>query len=66
MLTSMLVDSDRDVTGQEKYNLATFMVLFLFITIEVMIVKVATADPEREDESPGMREASAFFHRDDY
>ncbi|OXU29167.1 hypothetical protein TSAR_006035 [Trichomalopsis sarcophagae] len=58
ILTSMLLESDRVVSGQERYNLATLMVIILLVTIEVMVVKVVTAESEREDESPGMRDAS--------
>jgi hypothetical protein len=65
ILASLLIESDKVVSGQEKYNMATFMVLFLLITIEVMVVKVVTAETERDDESPGVRAADVFFDRED-
>ena len=65
IINTLLVESDRVIPGQEKYNMGTFMVLFLLITIEVMVIKVVTAEAEREDESPGVRAASLFFDRED-
>ena len=52
MVSTLLLEGDRVIPGQEKYNMATFMMLFLLITIEVVLVKVVTSDPEFEDETP--------------
>ncbi|KAJ8667158.1 hypothetical protein QAD02_008820 [Eretmocerus hayati] len=50
-LSSLLLESERAqsaaAAGHDKYNMATFMVLFLIVTIEVMLVKVVTAEAEQ-------------------
>lgn len=51
LMMSLFIDGDRVFSGQEKYNMATFMVLFLLITIEVVVIKVVTSDLEREEEN---------------
>ncbi|OAD62667.1 hypothetical protein WN48_07019 [Eufriesea mexicana] len=51
IISTLLLEGERVVPGQEKYNMATFMVLFLLITIEVVVVKVVTSDMERDEES---------------
>lgn len=66
IITTLLLESERVIPGQEKYNMATFMVLFLLITIEVVVVKVVTSDMERDEEShPGLRAAATFFDHED-
>ena len=67
IITTLLLESERVIPGQEKYNMATFMVLFLLITIEVVVVKVVTSDMERDEEShPGLRAAATFFDHEDW
>lgn len=44
--SGLFAESDRVISSQERYNLATFMVLFFLITIEVVLVKVATYEYE--------------------
>lgn len=64
--TLLLEGENRVISGQEKYNMATFMVLFLLITIEVVVVKVVTSDMERDEDShSGLRAAATFFDRED-
>lgn len=66
-ISTLLIESDKVVPGQEKYNMATFMVLFLLITIEVVVVKVVTTDMEREEDSHSpLSAAAAFFDREDF
>lgn len=66
ILSTLLLEGEKVVTGQEKYNMATFMVLFLLITIEVVVVKVVTTDMERDEDShSGLRAAATFFDRED-
>lgn len=65
-ISTLLLEGDKVVPGQEKYNMATFMVLFLLITIEVVVVKVVTSDMERDEDShSGLRAAATFFDRED-
>lgn len=64
IISTLLIESDKVMLSQEKYNMATFMVLFLLITIEVMVVKIVTADREREEYSHLTRSAAIFFDRD--
>lgn len=65
-VSTLLTEGDRVVTGQERYNMAVFMVLFLLITIEVVVVKVVTADWERDEEShSGPSSVALFFDRED-
>lgn len=66
MLTSLLVESDRVITGQEKYNMATFMVIFLLVTIEVMVIKVVTAESEREEDNMRERSLAVYFDDDNW
>lgn len=67
IIATLLLEAERVVPGQEKYNMATFMVLFLLITIEVVVVKVVTSDMERDEEShAGLRAAATFFDREDW
>lgn len=56
------MESDRVIPGQEKYNMATFMVIFLLVTIEVMVIKVVTAESEREEEN--VRGRTVYFDDD--
>lgn len=65
LISSLLIESDKVVPGQEKYNMATFMVLFLLITIEVVVVKVVTADMERDEDSHSSISSAIFFDRED-
>lgn len=66
LISTLFVEGDRVITGQERYNMAVFMVLFFLITIEVVVVKVVTADWEREEEShAGPRSAAVFFDREE-
>lgn len=64
LISALLIESDKIVPGQERYNMATFMVLFLLITIEVVVVKVITSD-ERDEDSHMIRSAAIFFDRED-
>lgn len=65
IITTLLLESERVIPGQEKYNMATFMVLFLLITIEVIVVKVVITDMETDEEShPGLRAAATFLDHD--
>lgn len=65
IISTLLLEGDRVVSAQEKYNLATFMVLFLLITIEVVLVKVITAEMERDEDSHArLRAPGTFFERD--
>ena len=66
IISTLLLEGEKVVPGQEKYNMATFMVLFLLITIEVVVVKVVTSDMERDEDShSGLRAAATFFDRED-
>jgi hypothetical protein len=66
LISTLLIESDKVVPGQEKYNMATFMVLFLLITIEVVVVKVVTSDMEQDEDShSSIRAAASFFDRED-
>lgn len=66
IISTLLLEGERVIPGQEKYNMATFMVLFLLITIEVVVVKVVTSDMERDEDShAGLRAAATFFDRED-
>lgn len=66
LISTLLIESDKVVSGQERYNMATFMVLFLLITIEVVLVKVVTSDMERDEDSHSpLSAAAAFLDRDD-
>jgi len=69
-LISLLIESDKVASSQEKYNMATFMILFLLITIEVVVVKVVTSDMERDEVSSeeinySSLPAAAIFFDDD-
>jgi len=68
-LISLLIESDKVASGQEKYNMATFMILFLLITIEVVVVKVITSDMEQDEVSSEEINysslAAMFFDTDD-
>lgn len=65
-ISTILAEGDRVVTGQERYNMAVFMVLFFLITIEVVVVKVVTADWERDEEShAGPRSVVVYFDHED-
>lgn len=67
IISTLLLEGEKVVSGQEKYNMATFMVLFLLITIEVVVVKVVTTDMERDEDShSGLRAAATFFDREDW
>ncbi|EZA55467.1 hypothetical protein X777_04748 [Ooceraea biroi] len=57
LISTLLIESDKVTPGQEKYNLATFMVLFLLITIEVVVVKVVTDVEEDEISYSGLSAA---------
>lgn len=59
LISTLLIETDKVVPGQEKYNMATFMVLFLLITIEVVVVKVVTSDMEQDEDSHSSVMASA-------
>lgn len=65
LISALLIESDKVVPGQERYNMATFMVLFLLITIEVVVVKVVTSDMERDEDSHSISAAAVFFDRED-
>lgn len=52
MVSTLLLEGDKVVPGQEKYNMATFMMLFFLITIEVVLLKVVINEQEFEGESP--------------
>ncbi|KYQ47927.1 hypothetical protein ALC60_12885 [Trachymyrmex zeteki] len=58
LISALLIESDKIVPSQERYNMATFMVLFLLITIEVVVVKVVTSDMERDEDSHSMSAAA--------
>jgi hypothetical protein len=70
-LISLLIESDKVASGQEKYNMATFVILFLLITIEVVVVKVVTSDMERDEINSAeinyssLPAAAIFFDTDD-
>lgn len=65
IISTLLLEGDRVASAQEKYNLATFMVFFLLITIEVLLIKVVTADLERDEDShSGLSAAATFFDRE--
>lgn len=69
LMSTILIENDKIVPGQEKYNMATFMVLFLLITIEVVVVKVVTADLEQDDDShpsSPLSAAARFFDAEEY
>lgn len=67
LISTLLIESDKVVPGQEKYNMATFMVLFLLITIEVVVIKVVTTDMEREEDSHSpLSAAEALLDREDF
>ncbi|KYN33692.1 hypothetical protein ALC56_11949 [Trachymyrmex septentrionalis] len=59
LISTLLIESDKVVPGQERYNMATFMVLFLLITIEVVVVKVVTASDMEPDEDSHSMSAAA-------
>ncbi|KZC06592.1 hypothetical protein WN55_10503 [Dufourea novaeangliae] len=59
IISTLLLEGEMVVSGQEKYNMATFMVLFLLITIEVVVVKVVTSDMERDEDSHSGRVENA-------
>jgi hypothetical protein len=63
ILTTIFVEGDIIISNQES-NLAAFVLLFLLITIEVVVVKVITAESEREDENYEVRAVAAFFDRE--
>lgn len=64
-MSTLLVDGEKSV-GHDKLNMATFMVLFLLITIEVVVVKVVTFEMEHDDESRfGTHSAAIFFDYED-
>lgn len=66
LISTLLIESDKVVPGQEKYNMATFMVLFLLITIEVVVVKVVIADIEQdEDGHSSVMTGAMFFDSED-
>lgn len=66
LISSLLIESDKVASGQERYNMATFMVLFLLITIEVVVVKVVTTDIEQDEVSHlDLSLAAMFFDTDD-
>lgn len=65
LISALLIESDKVVLGQERYNMATFMVLFLLITIEVVVVKVVTSDMERDEDSHSISAAAVFFDHED-
>lgn len=64
-MSTLLLDGDRNIEN-DKFNMGTFMVFFLLITIEVVIVKVVTFEMEHDDESRfGVHSAAIFFDYDD-
>lgn len=66
IISALVLEGDKVIPIQEKYNMATFMVLFLLITIEVVVVKVITSDMERDEDShSGIRAAATFFDREE-
>lgn len=65
MISTLLIESDRVVPSQEKYNMATFVVFFLLIVIEVMVVKVVTSDMEQDEDSHAISMAAVFFDHED-
>lgn len=66
VISTLFLEGDKVIPSQEKYNMATFMVLFLLITIEVVVVKVVTSDLESDEDShSGLGAAATFFDRDE-
>lgn len=62
IISTVFLEGDKIIPSQEKYNMATFMVLFLLITIEVVVVKVITSDMERDEDSfSGLTGEVTFF-----
>lgn len=65
LMSTLLIENDKVVPSQEKYNMATFVVFFLLIVIEVMVVKIVTADMEQDEDSHAMSVAAVFFDHED-
>lgn len=65
--TTIRLEGDSTTYGHENYNMATFMVFFLLITIEVVVVKVVTFEMERDDDSHPDEEGAVarFFDWDE-
>lgn len=64
-MSTLFLEADRAI-GHDRLNMATFMVLFLLITIEVVVVKVVTFEMEHNDDNGfGMNSVALFFERDD-
>lgn len=66
IISTVFLEGDKIIPGQEKYNMATFMVLFLLITIEVVVVKVITSDMERDEDSFSGLTAEVTFFDDNF
>ena len=66
--STMTLEGNAMSYGHEKYNMATFMLFFLLITIEVVVVKVVTFEMERDEDSHPEEDGpvSRFFDRDDW
>lgn len=64
-LTSFMSTLEGD-KAVDRFNMATIMMMFLLITIEVVVVKVAVFEIEHSDERQyGTHSALLFYDRED-
>lgn len=62
-MSTLLLEGDKPI---DRFNMATIMILFLLITIEVVVVKVVLFEIENNEENHfGGHSPSLFFDHDD-
>lgn len=68
LISTLLIESDKVVPAQEKYNMATFMVFVVLITLEIMVIQVVAflVQEQEEDSHSPMSMAAEFMEREDF